>query len=95
MHISKSVWDYYHQQDLDGYLSASFTQAQLDQRNDKGMTLLMVAALNGEVAWVKACKFKGADLDLVNDKGQKAVILAANAGHDKVIIHLIESGAGG
>lgn len=90
-----SVWEYYQRQDLNGYIQATFTQAQLDQVNKDGWTLLMVVAAKGEVAWVKAIKAKGANLDLFNPDGKKAVILAANAGHDKVIIHLIESGAGG
>lgn len=72
-----------------------WTQAELDERNDTGLTALMRAAVRGDYRTVAALKNCGANIDLADHQGRKAVDLAALYGHGNVIIYLIKGGCGG
>ncbi|RPD55242.1 ankyrin [Lentinus tigrinus ALCF2SS1-7] len=61
--------------------------------NDKGNTLLMLAAYNGHADLVKELLARGADGNGVNDQGQSPLAGAAFKGHDEVVRVLVEGGA--
>ncbi|TBU23331.1 ankyrin [Dichomitus squalens] len=61
--------------------------------NDKGNTLLMLAAYNGHANLVKELIKKGADANRVNDQGQSPLAGAVFKGYDDVVRILYESGA--
>ncbi|CDO76857.1 hypothetical protein BN946_scf185033.g54 [Trametes cinnabarina] len=61
--------------------------------NDKGNTLLMLAAYNGHDALVKALLSRGADPNRINDQGQSPLAGAVFKGHDDVVRVLVENGA--
>lgn len=73
----------------------SWTQTELDERDDAGLTALMRAAVRGDYRTVAALKNCGANTDLTDDQGRKAVDLAALYGHATVIVYLIKGGCGG
>ncbi len=68
---------------------------QLNQKNNDGLTPLMVAASLGYVDCVLALKDKGADIHITDKNGRKAVHLASFKGHGLVMLNLIEGGCGG
>ncbi|KAI0738260.1 ankyrin [Daedaleopsis nitida] len=61
--------------------------------NDKGNTLLMLAAYNGHAGLVKELLARGADGDHTNDQGQSPLAGAVFKSHDEVVRVLIEGGA--
>ncbi|KAI0700225.1 ankyrin [Cerioporus squamosus] len=61
--------------------------------NDKGNTLLMLAAYNGHVDLVRQLLAKGADGNRANDQGQSPLAGAVFKGHDEVVRVLVEGGA--
>jgi len=93
MHLA-SVFDYYPLQ-IEEFRKQVWSTEQINEMNADGWTLLMVASLDNRPDWVKELVAREADMDLKNPSGQKAIIIAANAGHDKVMIHLLLTGAGG
>ena len=65
----------------------------VDLRNDKGDTLLMLAAYNGNAPVVEALLARGADADRVNDRGQVPLAGAAFKGDLPVVRLLLAHGA--
>ncbi|KAI0643416.1 ankyrin [Trametes meyenii] len=61
--------------------------------NDKGNTLLMLAAYNGHADLVKQLLAKGADPNRTNDQGQSPLAGAVFKGFDDVVRVLVEHGA--
>ncbi|KAI0755504.1 ankyrin [Fomes fomentarius] len=61
--------------------------------NDKGNTLLMLAAYNGHANLVKELLARGADGNRTNDQGQSPLAGAVFKGHDEVVRALAEGGA--
>ncbi|KAI0631393.1 ankyrin, partial [Trametes polyzona] len=61
--------------------------------NDKGNTLLMLAAYNGHANLVRELLAKGADPNAANDQGQTPLAGAVFKGHDDVVRVLVEGGA--
>ena len=62
-------------------------------RNEKGDSLLMIAAYNGHPDVVKLLLEHGADAELANDRGQTPLAAAAFKGDIEVINILLDSGA--
>ncbi|KAI1793674.1 ankyrin [Ganoderma leucocontextum] len=60
--------------------------------NDKGNTLLMLAAYNGHASLVSELLTRGADGNRLNDQGQSPLAGAVFKGHDEVVRALVESG---
>ncbi|WNI18630.1 ankyrin repeat domain-containing protein [Actinacidiphila sp. ITFR-21] len=61
--------------------------------NDRGDTLLMLAAYHGHAAAVRALLDRGADPDRANDRGQTPLAGAVFKGGEDVIAALVEAGA--
>ncbi|WP_159940235.1 MULTISPECIES: ankyrin repeat domain-containing protein [unclassified Nocardiopsis] len=61
--------------------------------NDKGDTLLMLAAYHGHTDTVAALIERGADLDRLNDRGQSPLAGAVFKGENAVVRLLAEHGA--
>ncbi|MDF4251494.1 MULTISPECIES: ankyrin repeat domain-containing protein [unclassified Streptomyces] len=61
--------------------------------NDKGDSLLMLAAYHGHPETVRALVAQGADPDRTNDRGQSPLAGAVFKGEDAVVRVLVEAGA--
>lgn len=61
--------------------------------NDKGDTLVMLAAYHGHPETVRALLSRGADPGRVNDQGQTPLAGAVFKGEDEVVRVLLEGGA--
>ncbi|MFF2654920.1 ankyrin repeat domain-containing protein [Streptomyces sp. NPDC058045] len=61
--------------------------------NDRGDTLVMLAAYHGHAAAVRALLERGAEADRANDRGQTPLAGAVFKGEDAVIRVLLDAGA--
>ncbi|MBY8888348.1 ankyrin repeat domain-containing protein [Streptomyces sp. PTM05] len=61
--------------------------------NDRGDTLLMLAAYHGHAETVAALLARGADPDRANDRGQTPLAGAVFKGEDAVVTALLDGGA--
>lgn len=61
--------------------------------NDRGDTLLMLAAYHGHTAAVSALLERGADPDRPNDRGQTPIAGAVFKGEDEIVRALLAAGA--
>lgn len=61
--------------------------------NDRGDSLVMLAAYHGHAGTVRALLARGADADRVNDRGQTPLAGAVFKGEEEVIRVLLEGGA--
>ncbi|MHA3723573.1 ankyrin repeat domain-containing protein [Leucobacter sp. HY1910] len=64
-----------------------------DLTDEKGNTLLMLAAYHGHVGLVTELVQRGADVDRLNDRGQTPIAGAIFKRHTEVITALIAAGA--
>jgi ankyrin repeat protein len=64
-----------------------------DLTNDRGDSLVMLAAYHGHADAVRALLTRGADADRINDRGQTPIAGAAFKGETEVIRALLEGGA--
>ncbi|PZT73945.1 MULTISPECIES: ankyrin repeat domain-containing protein [unclassified Streptomyces] len=64
-----------------------------DLTNDRGDTLLMLAAYHGHTAAVTALATRGADPDRANDRGQTPLAGAVFKGEADVVRALLDAGA--
>ncbi|MDH6710017.1 ankyrin repeat protein [Kitasatospora sp. MAA19] len=75
---------------LAAYLDAG---APADLTNDRGDTLLMLAAYHGHTATVEALLARGADPNRANDRGQTPLAGAVFKGAEDVLAVLLAGGA--
>ncbi|MFD9130157.1 ankyrin repeat domain-containing protein [Kitasatospora sp. NPDC059571] len=75
---------------LASYLDAG---APADLCNDRGDTLLMLAAYHGHAGAVEALLARGAEADRANDRGQTPLAGAVFKGWDEVVAALLAGGA--
>src|SRR3954469_11331805 len=75
---------------LASYLDAG---VPVDLTNEKGDTLVMLAAYHGHADAVAVLAARGADVDRLNDRGQAPVAGAVFKGEDAVVRVLVEAGA--
>ncbi|MET8289609.1 ankyrin repeat domain-containing protein [Streptomyces sp. NPDC048448] len=61
--------------------------------NDRGDSLLMLAAYHGHAGAVRALLERGAEADRINDRGQTPLAGAVFKGEEAVIRALLDSGA--
>ncbi|MFD5496084.1 ankyrin repeat domain-containing protein [Streptomyces sp. NPDC001812] len=64
-----------------------------DLTNDRGDSLVMLAAYHGHAATVRALLERGADADRINDRGQTPLAGAAFKGETEVVKALLHGGA--
>ncbi|GAA4792920.1 ankyrin repeat domain-containing protein [Streptomyces ziwulingensis] len=64
-----------------------------DLTNDRGDSLVMLAAYHGHPDAVRALLARGADADRINDRGQTPLAGAVFKGETEVIEALLEAGA--
>ncbi|MFD7581481.1 ankyrin repeat domain-containing protein [Kitasatospora sp. NPDC059817] len=67
--------------------------APADLTNDRGDTLLMLAAYHGHAATVEALLARGADPNRANDRGQTPLAGAVFKGAEDVLTVLLDGGA--
>jgi ankyrin repeat protein len=79
-----------HTAELVAYLDGG---APVNLTNDKGDTLLLLAAYYGQADTVAALLARGADHGRVNDKGQTALAAAAFKQSAEAVGHLLAAGA--
>lgn len=79
-----------HTATLDAYLEAG-VPANLS--NDKGDSLVMLAAYHGHAPTVAALIARGANPDQANDRGQTPIAGAVFKGADEVVRALLDGGA--
>lgn len=65
----------------------------VDLTNEKGDTLVMLAAYHGHADAVSALVERGADVDRLNDRGQSPLAGAVFKGADAVVRVLVDGGA--
>ncbi|WP_369143086.1 ankyrin repeat domain-containing protein [Streptomyces sp. R44] len=75
---------------LAGYLDAG---VPANLTNDRGDTLVMLAAYHGHAAAVTALLERGAEADRANDRGQTPLAGAVFKGEDAVVRALLAGGA--
>ena len=66
--------------------------ADINARNEAGMTALMVAAYLGRLEMVRSLSDHGADLNATDSKGSTAAMLADQSGHEDVVRILVARG---
>ena len=65
----------------------------VDVADERGNTLLMLAAYHGHATTVTALLTRGADVDRLNERGQAPLAGALFKGEDDVVRVLLEAGA--
>ncbi|WP_431682277.1 ankyrin repeat domain-containing protein [Kitasatospora sp. KL5] len=75
---------------LAAYLDAG---APADLSNERGDSLLMLAAYHGHTAAVQTLLQHGAEADRANDRGQTPLAGAVFKGYDEVVAALLDGGA--
>jgi ankyrin repeat protein len=78
---------------LTGVISAINNGANLNVRNESGLTPLMGASYGGSYEIVKYLCEKGAKIELQLDEGESALFLAAQQGQSKIVEYLLNKGA--
>lgn len=68
-------------------------QLQVDDRDENGTTILMVAASRGHTSFVRELIARGAEVQAVDLDNWTALLCAAKSGHLEVVELLIEHGA--
>lgn len=89
------LWEYYKDSSLEKAKECNWELEEINQQDDNGQTLLMIASIDNNKQWIEYLLEIGADQDIVDYQGYKAITLAAKLGLDKVMIHFLKTGAGG
>ncbi|WP_326668863.1 ankyrin repeat domain-containing protein [Streptomyces sp. NBC_01257] len=91
--LAAKVFDLARQGDSDALAAYVDAGVPVNLTNDRGDSLLMLAAYHGHVAAVTALTSRGADADRANDRGQTPLAGAVFKGEDAVIRALLDAGA--
>jgi ankyrin repeat protein len=79
-----------HREELSAYVDAG---VPVNLTNDKGDTLLLLAAYHGHPETVAALLDRGADHGRANDRGQTALAAAVFRQSTAAVTHLLDAGA--
>ncbi|MBO8187989.1 ankyrin repeat domain-containing protein [Streptomyces spirodelae] len=93
LELAQKVFDLARHGDTDTVAAYVKAGVPANLSNDKGDTLLMLAAYHGRPETVRALLAQGADPDRVNDRGQSPLAGAVFKGEDEVVRILVEAGA--
>ncbi|MFI1978577.1 ankyrin repeat domain-containing protein [Streptomyces wedmorensis] len=91
--LASKVFDLARTGDADALAAYVDAGVPADLTNDKGDSLVMLAAYHGHAAAVSALLERGADADRANDRGQTPLAGAVFKGEDAVIRALLAGGA--
>lgn len=93
MQLAGKIFDLARHGDTDTVAAYVDAGVPANLSNDKGDSLLMLAAYHGHAPVVRALLERGADPDRANDKGQTPLAGAVFKGEDEVIDALLDGNA--
>ncbi|MGW5353302.1 ankyrin repeat domain-containing protein [Streptomyces sp. NPDC004031] len=93
LQLASQVFDLARQGDTDRLAAYVDAGVPVNLTNDRGDTLLMLAAYHGHAPAVRALLERGAEPDRANDRGQTPLAGAVFKGEDDVVTALVEAGA--
>ncbi|WP_335978703.1 MULTISPECIES: ankyrin repeat domain-containing protein [Streptomycetaceae] len=93
LQLAAQVFDLARQGDTDKLAAYVDAGVPADLTNDRGDSLVMLAAYHGHASTVLALIQRGADVDRINDRGQTPLAGAVFKGEQDVISALVEAGA--
>jgi ankyrin repeat protein len=93
LQLAAQVFDLARQGDTDRLAAYVDAGVPVNLTNDRGDTLLMLAAYHGHACTVRALLERGAEADRTNDRGQTPLAGAVFKGEREVIAALVEAGA--
>ncbi|WP_055601630.1 ankyrin repeat domain-containing protein [Streptomyces aureus] len=91
--LASKVFDLARTGDADALAAYVDAGVPANLTNDKGDSLVMLAAYHGHAAAVSALLARGADADRANDRGQTPLAGAVFKGEDAVVRALLAGGA--
>ncbi|MEU9296313.1 ankyrin repeat domain-containing protein [Streptomyces sp. NPDC012693] len=91
--LASKVFDLARTGDADALAAYVDAGVPANLTNDKGDSLVMLAAYHGHAAAVSALLARGADADRANDRGQTPLAGAVFKGEEAVIRALLDGGA--
>ncbi|MGN5636626.1 ankyrin repeat domain-containing protein [Streptomyces sp. AC154] len=91
--LATKVFDLARHGDTDALAAYVDAGVPVNLTNDRGDSLLMLAAYHGHAPAVTALTGRGADPDRANDRGQTPLAGAVFKGEDAVIAALLDAGA--
>ncbi|MFE7775953.1 ankyrin repeat domain-containing protein [Streptomyces sp. NPDC057445] len=91
--LASKIFDLARQGDAEALAAYVDAGVPANLTNDKGDSLVMLAAYHGHAAAVTALTARGADADRANDRGQTPLAGAVFKGEDAVIRALLDAGA--
>ncbi|MFJ3699188.1 ankyrin repeat domain-containing protein [Streptomyces sp. NPDC090052] len=91
--LATKVFDLARQGEADALAAYVDAGVPANLTNDRGDTLVMLAAYHGHAATVEALIARGAEADRANDRGQTPLAGAVFKGEDAVIRALLAGGA--
>jgi ankyrin repeat protein len=93
LELAQKVFDLARRGDTDTLAAYVDAGVPADLTNDKGDTLVMLAAYHGHADAVRALLARGADPNRINDRGQVPVAGAVFKGEAEVVRALLDGGA--
>ncbi|WP_037908573.1 ankyrin repeat domain-containing protein [Actinacidiphila yeochonensis] len=93
LQLAAQVFDLARQGDTDRLAAYVDAGVPVNLTNDRGDTLLMLAAYHGHAETVRALLQRGAEVDRANDRGQTPLAGAVFKGEQEVITALVDAGA--
>ncbi|WP_351224355.1 ankyrin repeat domain-containing protein [Streptomyces sp. NPDC002133] len=91
--LASRIFDLARQGDADALAAYVDAGVPANLTNDKGDSLVMLAAYHGHAPAVRALLDRGADAERANDRGQTPLAGAVFKGEDAVIRVLLDGGA--
>ena len=93
LELAQKIFDLARHGDTDTVAAYVDAGVPANLSNDKGDTLIMLAAYHGHAPVVRSLLKRGADPDQVNDRGQTPIAGAVFKGEDEVVRALLDGGA--
>lgn len=93
LELAQKIFDLARQGDTDTVKAYVDAGVPANLTDDKGDSLVMLAACHGHASTVRALLERGAETDRQNDKGQTPLASAVSKGADEVIDALLDGGA--
>ncbi|MEJ8655924.1 MULTISPECIES: ankyrin repeat domain-containing protein [Streptomyces] len=91
--LASKIFDLARQGDAEALVAYVDAGVPANLTNDRGDSLLMLAAYHGHASAVTALLARGAEADRANDRGQTPLAGAVFKGEDAVIRALLDGGA--